>query len=149
MRFPIGKIYEDNAVIYILFHKAKTIFVSDCILYNYLFRDSSITSDWNNPKSIIDRFSIWLDRLTFVRKYYPENENAQVNQLINEAITGFIRLIGKKQYKDSVVLFSSFMDVNKKKILTLRKDRIILLYFFNKYLFYLYCIFVRYRYHIR
>ena len=102
VRFPIGKSYEDNAVIYLLFHKAKKIFVSDSLLYNYLFRDTSITADWNKPKSIIDRFTIWLDRLAFVKKYYPENVEVQISQLATEAIIGLVRLTGKAQYKKTV-----------------------------------------------
>ena len=70
IRFPLGKEYEDQATTYLLFHKASGIYVSDCILYNYLYRETSISAVWNKPKSIIARFAIWLDRLTFIEKNY-------------------------------------------------------------------------------
>ena len=146
VRFPIGVLYEDNAVIYLLFHKANKILVSDCLLYNYLFRDTSITADWNKPKSIIDRFTIWHDRLAFVKKYYPENVEVQITQLATEAINGMLRLTGKAQYRKMVLLFSSFLDDNKKQIRKLNKEKSIRLYYFNKYLFYLYCLYYRFKF---
>ena len=146
VRFPNGKLYEDNAVIYLLFHKAKKIFVSDSLLYNYLYRDTSITADWYKPKSIIDRFTIWLDRLAFVKKYYPENVEVQITQLASEAIIGLVRLTGIVQYRKIVSMFSSFLDENKQLISKQNKEKTIKLYYFNKYFFYLYCLYFRLRF---
>ena len=146
IRFPLGKEYEDQATTYLLFHRASGIYVSDCILYNYLYRETSISAVWNKPKSIIARFSIWLDRLTFIEKNYPELQSAQIDQLVNEAINGYIRLSGQNQYKDSIKMFSVFMDRYKMIILSMRKATFIKLYYLNKSLFFIYCKFLRFRY---
>lgn len=146
VNYPIGKIYEDQATTYLLFHKAQRIYVTDAILYNYVYRESSISADWDRPEAIETRFQMWLERLEFVRKYYPENESVQINQLVDEGIKGFLRLTGIMRYKKAVSMFSHFMDNNKKVILTLREDKIIKLYYLNKYIFYLSCIYYRYRF---
>lgn len=145
LRYPIGKEYEDQNT-YLLFHKANTIYVSDLILYHYVYRDNSITSIWYKPEAIETRFRFWLERLAFLRVNYPENVEAQVKQLINEALIGYVRLVGKWKYRKSVSMFSSFMDNNKDMVLSLRKDKMIKKYYFNKYLFYLYCIYYRLRF---
>lgn len=146
IRFPIGKYYEDQATTYLLFHKASSIYVIDNILYNYIYRSSSISADWNKPKSIIDRFSIWLERLDFIKEFYPDSTNIQINQLVNEAMKGFFRFVGIPKYRKSVSTFSSFMDNYQDLIIQLRKDKYIRLYYFNKYLFYFYCFYYRFRF---
>lgn len=143
VRYPIGKTYEDQATTYLLFHKAMQIYVADAILYNYVYRKSSISADWDKPEAIETRFQIWLERLNFIREYYPENESAQIKQLLDEAIKGFLKLTGRIKYLKTISLFSKFMDENKEIIMELRGDKIVRLYYFNKYAFYLYCIFYR------
>ena len=44
MRFPLGKLYEDNAVTHQLIYKANCIYYSDAVLYNKVNRDGNITS---------------------------------------------------------------------------------------------------------
>ncbi len=145
IRFPQGKVFEDQATTYLLFHKANAIYVSDDVLYDYYFRETSITAGFYKPKSILDRFSILLERLAFLRKNYPDLETVQVKQLIDVAITGFIHLSGKIKYIDNIKKFSSFMDENRDLILSLKNNKNIKLYYFNKYFFYLYCIYYRFR----
>ncbi len=146
IRYPYGKIYEDQATTYLLFHEAKEIYVSDSVLYNYVYRNSSISAEWDKPEAIEARFEMWLERLTFIRKYYPENVNSQINQLVDEAIKGFLRIADNNKRKSSIRMFSSFFDKNKKDILLLRKEKILRLYYLYKPIFFLYCIYYRYRY---
>ena len=42
--FPVGLLFEDSAVMYRLFEKAKSIVVSDAKLYGYVHRNDSITT---------------------------------------------------------------------------------------------------------
>ncbi|MGQ7458213.1 glycosyltransferase family 2 protein [Streptococcus suis] len=44
IQFPIGKLFEDSAIMYLLFDKCKTITYSDAKLYAYVHRDDSITT---------------------------------------------------------------------------------------------------------
>lgn len=146
IRYPLGKTYEDQATTYLLFHKANRIYVDDSVLYNYIFRSNSISADWNKPESIIDRFSIWMDRLVFIRTYYPELEKDQIKQLVNEAIKGFFKLTGIRKYKKAIKLFSRFLVDNKTIVQQLNNDKIIKIFYSNRPLFYLYCYYFRIRY---
>ncbi|WP_024344734.1 glycosyltransferase family 2 protein [Streptococcus equinus] len=44
IRFPKGKLFEDSAIMYLLFEKCKKITYSDAKLYAYVHRDESITT---------------------------------------------------------------------------------------------------------
>ena len=146
IRYPFGKTYEDQATTYLLFHKASKIYIDDSPLYNYIFRSDSISADWNKPESIFDRFFIWLDRLAFIRNYYPELEGIQVKQLINEAIKGFFKLTGIRKYNKAIKLFSKFLVDNRIIVQQLNNDKIIKIFYSNRLLFYLYCYYYRIRY---
>ncbi len=146
IRYPFGKTYEDQATTYLLFDKANKIYVDDALLYNYIFRSDSISADWNKPESIFDRFSIWIDRLAFIRKNYPELEEIQVKQLINEAIKGFFKLTGIRKYNKAIKLFSRFLVDNRIIVQQLNNDKIIKIFYSNRLLFYLYCYYYRIRY---
>ena len=143
VRYPLGKTYEDQATTYLLFHKASKIYIDDSPLYNYIFRSDSISADWNKPESIFDRFSIWIDRLDFIRNYYPELEGIQVKQLINEAIKGYFKLTGIRKYNKAIKLFSRFLIDNKTIVQQLNNDKIIKIFYSNRALFYLYCYYYR------
>ncbi|MBZ4299800.1 glycosyltransferase family 2 protein, partial [Streptococcus pneumoniae] len=43
IRFPVGKLFEDSAVMYLLFEKCEKIVYSNAKLYAYVHRDNSIT----------------------------------------------------------------------------------------------------------
>ena len=117
VRFPIGRLYEDNAVTYLLVIKAHTIFVADKILYNYLKRIDGISGIWYKPKAIVDRFEIWLKRLEDIKNFCPENELLQIKQLANEAVEGFIHISPNSDYGYSLDIFKSFLRKYQKDIL--------------------------------
>lgn len=67
MRFPIGKIHEDEFITYKLLYKANVVGYLDCPLYYYRIRKKSIMrSDFNREKMVlIDAFE---ERIDFFKK---------------------------------------------------------------------------------
>ena len=71
VRFPVGEIHEDEAVIPLLIHKAGSVVVLDCALYYYLTRKGSIThSSWSNQR--LDYLKVLIERIAFAEANFYE-----------------------------------------------------------------------------
>ena len=117
IRYPLGLLYEDNAVTYQLIAKAKKIYVSNVILYNYVIRKSSISGIWFNPKAVVDRFTIYVKRLEDVKTICPENTEIQMIQTANEAVEGFVYLDKNGKYWPIMDEMRTFLSQNKDAIM--------------------------------
>jgi glycosyltransferase involved in cell wall biosynthesis len=69
--FPIGRVYEDAAVMYRLFDHAKKIAFINFPLYNYIQRELSITRSGFSEKRF-DVVSNYFETYSFMEKEYPE-----------------------------------------------------------------------------
>lgn len=96
--FPFSEINEDEAIVLAMLENCEKIVKSDKIVYNYRFRDNSITSVSFNDKKLI-----WYEHckhnLEYINKYYPH--------LIDYA---------KSRYFGSVVYFIDELSKQKTKI---------------------------------
>ncbi len=83
IRFPIGRTYEDIAVMYRWFDRLNTgCYLSDKVLCNYRrFRVGSITSKGNSAQFMSDRLSNELERMEFFKLHYPALVHEQSKQL--------------------------------------------------------------------
>lgn len=81
IRFPVGKIYEDEFTTYLLLYKAENIAVLENNLYIYYFSGNSILrSDWNENK--FDNIDSVLEKLEFFRNHgYWRAEEITIKQL--------------------------------------------------------------------
>jgi len=71
VRFPVGKIHEDEAVIPLLIHKAGGVIVLDCVLYFYFSRKGSITnSAWSIQR--LDYLDVLTERMAFAKENFYE-----------------------------------------------------------------------------
>lgn len=139
IRYPIGRLFEDSAVTYLLFHKAKSIYVSKDVLYNYLQRPESIMSDYNSPQCNIDRFEIWLDRFHFIFDHYPNLRNPAIMQLTHQALNGVFYLPRKQEYRIHKNKYMIFLYTNKSEILTSNYSNIkIILFYYCHPLFWIF-----------
>ena len=137
VRFPEGKIYEDQGVIYKLFSNAKSIYVSNDLLYNYVRRNDSTTGLVFSPRAINDKFDIWYERLHFLYTNYPHLIEAEHHQLLELVQTGFVTLSWKKNQK-LIKKFKQYLDTYKIDIINYKLNgRLISLYFYCYPLFYL------------
>lgn len=140
VRFSVGRTFEDQGVNYLLFHFAERVFISDETLYHYCQRDDSISKAYYSPKSILDRFELWYDRLIFIQKHYPEIEPIQIQQLVKESFNAFFYASCLPQYESFIKKVEDFLIANKKSILLLEKDnrKKLLLFYYCRPLFRLY-----------
>lgn len=73
VRFPKGEINEDEAVIFSILEKCRTVVVTNQVVYSYRCREESITTTEFSPKKLA-----WVkhcrDNLAFIREKYPELE---------------------------------------------------------------------------
>lgn len=110
LRFPIGRLAEDQDTTYKLIHKSQRIYVTNQALYNYYQRDGSITTMQYYPCLIQDRHELWLKRLDFIREHYPELKNYQIAQILGTAYVSIIKLQGNLQYKELKKELAYFCD---------------------------------------
>lgn len=137
IRFPLGKLAEDQDVIYRVLHKSKRIYVSDLHLYNYYRRSSSITSNQYYPKLIQDRHELWVKRLSFFEKYYPELVDDQIAQILGVAYVSLIKL--DKSNKNLRSILENFVKkYGKNERLYSRIDKKVKLHYYCFPLFWLY-----------
>lgn len=66
LRFPVGKLHEDNYMIYKFYYYANRILVIKDILYYYVRRENSITSNITE-QSIIDRTKAGIEEYNFAK----------------------------------------------------------------------------------
>lgn len=117
VRYPVGMNYEDQGTTYILLHKAKNIFVSDDILYNYVRRADSISGEWYTPQATHDRFIQWSKRLKDIKNMCPENEGIQIKQLAIEAVEGFVYIKANSKYSSILDSMQAFLTENRSFLL--------------------------------
>ena len=71
IKFPIGRMYEDGAILYLLFYEANRIIFINFALYNYQHRENSITRRSFSEKRF-DVVTNYLETYSFMEKKLPE-----------------------------------------------------------------------------
>ena len=82
IRFPVGKIHEDQAVVPILLYNAKSVSKVPAALYYYRVRGDGIMGSAFSPRRFDD-----VDALENCRIYFSKKQDAQIVALIDERIT--------------------------------------------------------------
>lgn len=100
IRFPKGKLAEDQGTTYKLFHQAQLIWVCEKHLYNYVQRYGSISSVQFNPRLLADRVELWIDRLAFLESHYPNLAIFQIAQILGDIYVALIKLEKNKENTD-------------------------------------------------
>lgn len=87
--FPVGRVYEDLAVMHRIFGKAEKIVVSFKLKYNYLMRSES-TSTLLTAASAYGLFAAFRDRHVFMEEKYPALADMVQEQALGTAIGMYI-----------------------------------------------------------
>jgi len=74
VEYPEGRIYEDAATTYLLYHKAKTVVHTKKQFYCYTMNSEGLTKSGFNPSSM-DKLAAADEIICFVREAYPEYLN--------------------------------------------------------------------------
>jgi len=137
IRYPEGRLYEDQGTTYKLFDLAGIIYVSDIPLYNYVRREDSITGHSTSIRAFNDRFDLWYERLLFIKQSYPNLRYLAHKQLLEHVQTGFLTLKGVDS-KNVIRKFKNYLRENRKEILQMGLNgRFISLFYICYPLFYL------------
>ena len=138
-KFPCGRIAEDQTL-YKLFHKARKVFVCDRNLYNYYYNCNSTTGQGQyRPKLIKDRHILWLERLDFLKKHYPDLVDYQIAQILGVVYVSLIKLKDNVDYADFRKEIALFAEKNKKNERQLAQyDRKVKLHYYCYPLFWIY-----------
>lgn len=130
IRFPVGKLYEDNAVTHKLIHCANCIYYSDMILYNKLRRPGNITSSMTINKEE-ELFEMRMVRYQDLQNWGYKKEAEYVKQ---QAMFSYLKSIGKNgkhsveniAYLKEVQPLSQYLGWKAKTMIaTLRMSRLI------------------------
>ena len=123
IRFPEGKLFEDQGTMYKIFDAAGEIYVDSAPLYHYVRRDDSITAGEGtayatSAKGLNDIFDLWFSRLQFIEIKYPQLKKVAINQIIELIIRAF-HVLSWKRNRDLIVKFENFLKDYKKDILSI------------------------------
>ena len=140
IRYPVGKIIEDSAIVHYLIDKSTKIVISNLQLYFYYQRTDSIM---NTPNlALLDELDFLYDRVKFFEKLQMEDSETY-NITIENYITKYIELYckfaeAKKYKKDLYKNYSKKMNelMKKYKFTNIKRKIKFNLFFFSKYLYY-------------
>lgn len=85
LRYPVGKVHEDEYVIHRIFKKCNKIVVIDYPLYFYTIRQGSIVASMNVQR-IYDALEAFADRITFAEEQWKEVLEAVVKRYCDYCI---------------------------------------------------------------
>ena len=118
IRFPEGRVLQDQAVTYLMMLRAGRIYVSNAVLYNYLQHPGSITATTSHSlKMFASLFAIYQERLPILRQYCPENVHHQMIQLADLSVKGLIFIRPDSESKQLRNDMKGFLQTNKAYLL--------------------------------
>lgn len=123
VKFPIGKYYEDMAIMYRLIEKSKRVSYIDVVGYFYVQRQNSII---NRSFSLnkMDIVEIGEELSTYIHRKYPDLEIAVANRLFAAYSNVWLQIpMNKERYiKENEILWNLIKKYRKKVILNKSKN---------------------------
>lgn len=135
MKFPVGKIFEDVAIMYKLFNRANQIVYSDAKLYGYLHRENSITTK-TFSKSDCDILQICQEQVDFAKKYSAKVYEAALAYQVVGAFRVYLNAPDTGDFMEELQRSMQLIQKKGKSVLLNRNTRIktkgaILLFYLN------------------
>lgn len=136
VRFPVGMLYEDVAVMYKIFCKASRIVYFDAKLYGYLHRENSITTK-KFSKRDCDILQICQEQVDFAKGYSPKVYDAAIAYQATGAFRIYLNAPDTEEYQtyidESTVIIKQYgRDVLKNQNVRLKTKVAILLFYISK-----------------
>jgi len=134
-KFPVGNLYEDIAIMALLFNMAKKVIYTNYIGYMYYFRENGTTRG-NFKIEKMELIDVCLDIKKFIDKNYPKIENAARYRLLNSAFHLVLK-IHEGEYEKQEKELWEIIKANRKYVIKDKKVRkktkiAIILSFFGK-----------------
>lgn len=107
VRFPVGRIYEDLATVYLAIHKAENIYcMKECLYYYERGRDGNITSELNTTKAAWSYYCGCLNSKEHISFCLQFSEYKDMFPILNHSLYIWSKLciessinLGKMDYK--------------------------------------------------
>lgn len=140
IRFPNGKLFEDQGTTYKLFDAAGMIYVDSSPLYHYVRRKDSITAgnntgDTSSSRDFNDIYDSWYERLQFLETKYPRIKGFAIKQIV-ELIVKAYHVLSWKKDKPLILKYENFLTVYKKDVLLLNNNsKWLKVYYYNFWIY--------------
>ena len=108
IRFPVGKLHEDDFTTYKLYHSSGRISVSYDRMYAYYVNEGSIISNYSLRR--LDALDAQLEKFDFVRDKYPQLETLAMTSYFGSCRYHFQRLCYHKELDPDKVYRSGILD---------------------------------------
>ena len=115
LRYPVGRLFEDQGTTYKAFILAEKIYVSDLVLYHYDRRGDSITGSKNIPRFVNDKFDSWSERLEIFKDYNHTLYQEELKHIATYSITA-LKYIDWKKERELKIKLQDFLKENKGNI---------------------------------
>lgn len=119
IQFPVGMLFEDSAVMYRIFDRAKRIVHSPSRLYGYLHRENSITTG-KFSKRDLDILTICGEMERYFAGRSAELRAAVTSYHMSAAFRIYLNAPRTEEYKDAVSACKRYLDDNYRKV---QRDR--------------------------
>lgn len=100
IKFPVGKLYEDSAVMYLLLEKCKRVAFANAKIYGYYHREDSITTQKFSARN----FDI-LDISQVIYNHYKDNDvlkRAAISYYVVAAMRIYLNCPNNKEYQNKI-----------------------------------------------
>lgn len=132
LRYPVGRLYEDQGTTYKAFIRAEKIYVSDLVLYNYDRREDSITGSKNISRLVNDKFDSWCERLEVFKNYSQTLYKEEMKHIALYSVKA-LKFIDWKKDKKLKLKLSEFLQANKERIIKMNINSKSLFLYYNSY----------------
>lgn len=121
IRFPVGLLFEDVAIMYKLFARCNTIVYSDAKLYGYLHRENSITTTKFSRRDC-DILAICEDQVKFAKGYSEKVYQAAIAYQVVGALRVYLNA-PSAEFSNEIELCDKIINTNLLKVLFNNKCR--------------------------
>lgn len=117
IRFPVGRVFEDIAVTFLVFEKVKTVAFLDASLYKYRINNNGITRV-PNPLKYYDFFLSHKEQYEHTCKFYPDIAKECCSHTVGSAIILYFHACTdcKRELSQYIPEIREFIDFHKNTI---------------------------------
>lgn len=122
VRFPVGMLFEDVAIMYKIISKCAKIVYSDAKLYGYLHRGDSITTKQFSKRDC-DILQICQEQVNFAKGYSKKVYDAAIAYQVTGAFRIYLNAPSGDEYKNELQICKQIIRKNGLKVISDRKTR--------------------------
>lgn len=102
IEFPVGKLYEDEYAVFLLFARAERVVITNQVFYCYRFTPKSITHS-TFSEGDIDRIHVNLMKVDYIQKEFPDLMKYAQRYLVYVCVMALSKMTEYKKSNDVLV----------------------------------------------